>query len=129
MKITKFEDLNIWKLALKITKKIYDITCKKEFSSDFRLRDQVRGAIISVSSNIVEGFEKNNNNEFIRFLKIAKGSTGEVRNQLFIALAVRYINQQEFNELNNDLENLARQIGGFIVYLQTKRQNKEFQSK
>ncbi len=91
MKINKFEDLNIWKLSLKIIKDIYDLTAKKEFSKDFELRSQTRKSIISVSSNIVEGFEKNNNNEFIRFLKIAKGSLGETRNQLYIALAVGYI--------------------------------------
>jgi four helix bundle protein len=83
MRITRFEDLKIWQIALKITKEIYEITNKKEFSKDFSLRDQIRRAIISDSSNIVEGFEKNNNNEFIRFLKIAKGSIGEVRNQLY----------------------------------------------
>jgi len=126
MKITKFEELNIWKLALKITKEIYDFTSKKEFSRDFNLRDQIRSAITSVSSNIVEGFEKNNNNEFIRFLKIAKGSTGEVRNQLYIALAVAYVTQQEFEKTNRELEELANQIGSFIVYLEKKRKNKEF---
>ena len=71
MKITKFENLKIWKLALRITKEIYDLTSKKEFSKDFKLREQIRRAIISVSSNIVEGFE-NNSNEFIRFLKKGK---------------------------------------------------------
>ena len=126
MKIRKFEELNIWKLALKITKDIYDFTAKKEFSRDFGLRDQVRRAIISVSSNIVEGFEKNNNNEFIRFLKIAKGSAGEARNQLYIALAIDYITKNEFEKINKELENLAGQIGGFIVYLEKKRKNKEF---
>jgi four helix bundle protein len=126
MKIKKFEDLPIWQLALKVTKEIYDLTNKKEFSKDFSLRDQIRGAIISVSSNIVEGFEKNNNNEFIRFLKIAKGSVGEVRNQLYIALAVNYITEQEFDKINKELEDLANQIGGFIVYLEKKRKSKEF---
>lgn len=119
MKIKKFEELNIWKLALKVTKEIYDLTSKKDFSKDFELKNQIRRAIISVSSNIVEGFEKNNNNEFIRFLKIAKGSAGEVRNQF-------YITAQEFKTLNKELEDLAGQIGGFIVYLEKKRKNKEF---
>lgn len=63
MKIEKFEDLEIWKLSLKITKDIYDLTSKGKFAKDFGLRDQIRRAIVSVSSNIVEGFEKNNNNE------------------------------------------------------------------
>jgi len=126
MRIRKFEELNIWKLSLKITKEIYDLTAKKDFSKDFNLRDQIRKAIISVSSNIVEGFEKNNNNEFVRFLKIAKGSAGETRNQLYIALVVRYITQQEFEKTNQELEELANQIGAFTVYLEKKRRNKEF---
>lgn len=96
MKITKFEELKIWKLSLKIAKIIYHFTSKRKFSKDFSLRDQIRRAIISVSSNIVEGFEKNNNNEFIRFLKIAKGSVGETRNQLYIAMTVGYITESEF---------------------------------
>jgi four helix bundle protein len=129
MKINKFEELSIWKLSLKITKDIYDFTSKKEFSKDFGLRDQIRRAIVSVSSNIVEGFEKNNNNEFIRFLKIAKGSVGEVRNQLYIALLVCYINDVEFKKTNEELENLAGQIGGFVVYLQGKRMDKQFLKK
>ncbi|MCD6085775.1 four helix bundle protein [bacterium] len=126
MKIKKFEDLEVWKLSLKITKEIYDLTAKKDFSKDFNLKDQIRKAIISVSSNIVEGFEKNNNNEFIRFLKIAKGSVGEARNQLYIALAVDYITKKEFKKINEKLKNLANQIGAFIVYLEKIRKNKEF---
>ena len=126
MKIKKFEELNIWKSSLVITKEIYDFTSKKSFSRDFSLRDQIRRAIISVSSNIVEGFEKNNNNEFVRFLKIAKGSTGEVRNQLYIALEVGYIAKEEFEKVNKELENLSGQIGAFISYLEKKRKNKEF---
>jgi len=121
MRVIKFEDLKIWQLALKITKEIYDVTSKTEFSRDFSLKDQIRRAIISVSSNIVEGFEKNNNNEFIRFLKIAKGSIGEVRNQLYIALAVNYIKKEEFENLNNELIELANQVGRFISYLQKQK--------
>jgi four helix bundle protein len=121
MRITKFKDLKIWQIALKITKEIYDITSKKEFSKDFSLRDQIRRAIISVSSNIGEDFEKNNNNEFIRFLKIAKGSIGEVRNQLYIVLAVKYIEQDEFDKLNNELIELANQVGKLISYLEKNK--------
>ena len=129
MKITKFEDLSIWKLSLSTTKDIYDITAKNVFSKDFGLRDQIRRAIISVSSNIVEGFEKNNNNEFIRYLQIAKGSVGEVRNQLYIAREVSYITFDEFNSINDKLLDLANQIGRFIMYLTEKRRNKEFQTR
>lgn len=129
MKITRFEDLGIWKLSLKITKEIYDITSKREFVKDFGLRDQIRRAIISVSSNIVEGFEKNNNNEFIRFLKMSKGSIGEVRNQLHIALAIKYITRGEFDHIYEETETLSKQIGGFIAYLEAKRKDRQFVKK
>lgn len=129
MKIQNFEDLNIWKDSLIITKEIYDLTSKKDFSRDFVLRDQLRRAIISISSNIVEGFEKNNNNEFIRFLKISKGSAGEARSQLHIALTVEYITQEEFDKTRSDLEKLSAQIGKFISYLENKRKNGEFVKK
>lgn len=126
MKIIRFEDLQIWKLSLKLTREIYDVTSKKDFSKDFGLRDQIRRAIVSVSSNIVEGFEKNNNNEFIRFLGMAKGSVGEVRNQLYIALTIKYVIQSEFDNLHADLDQLSKQIGGFIKYLQDKRKDGQF---
>lgn len=76
MQIKQFEDLPIWKLSLAITKKIYDISAKEKFSKDFWLRDQIRRSVVSISSNIVEWYEKNNNNEFVRFLRIAKWSCG-----------------------------------------------------
>lgn len=121
MRIIKFEDLNIWKLSLVITKEVYDLTAKKEFSRDFCLRDQIRRSVISISANIVEGFEKNNNNEFIRFLKISKGSTGETRNHLRIALIIGYITKEEFDRTDNKLKDLANQTGKFISYLENKR--------
>lgn len=124
MKIKNFKDLEIWKLALLITKQIYDLSAKKDFSHDFGLSNQIRRAVVSISSNIVEGFEKSNNNEFIRYLKIAKGSAGEVRNQLEIAKVVGYISEKELVEIDKKLIELAAQIGGFIKYLETQRKIK-----
>ena len=75
---------------------------------------------------MVEGFEKSNNNEFIRFLRISKGSAGELRSQLYISFTIKYINDPEFNSNNDNLLNLSSQIGGLINYLTQKRRNKEF---
>lgn len=126
MKIQKFEDLNIWKLSLALTKDIYGITSQGKFARDFGLKDQIQRAIVSVSSNIVEGFEKNNNNEFIRYLKIAKGSAGETRNQVHIAFAIGYITKKDFDKIASELEILSSQIGAFMSYLEKKRKVKEF---
>lgn len=126
MKIERFEDFGIWKESLMLAKEIYSISSRGTFARDFGLRDQIRRAIISVSSNIVEGFERNNNNEFIRFLRIAKGSAGEVRSQLYVSVELGYITQQEFQKMNISFENLGKQIGGFINYLEKKRSDREF---
>lgn len=123
MKYNKFEELPVWRASLSLVRSLYDLTANAKWSKDFGLRDQARRAVISISSNIVEGFEKSNNNEFIRFLRIAKGSVGEVRNHLYIALSIRYISQDEFNVANEQLEKLASQIGGLIVYLENHRRN------
>jgi four helix bundle protein len=125
MIINRFEELPIRKLALKITKEVYDISAKEKFSKDYWLRDQIRRAIVSVSSNIVEGYEKSNNNEFVRFLKIAKWSCWEARNQLFIGLVIGYITQQEFDNTNESLLNLSKQIAGFIKYLEEHKKLKD----
>ena len=113
----------IWKLALVITKAVYDITSKPVFQRDFALKDQLRRSVISISSNIVEGFEKNNNNEFVRYLRISKGSAGEVRNQLYVALTISYITEPEFEQINQKLISLGGQIGGLIIYLIKKKQS------
>ena len=121
MKITRFEDLEIWKISLATTKIIYDLSGKPKFSKDFGLRDQIRRAVVSISSNIVEGFEKRSNNEFRRFLLIAKGSTSEVRNQLHIALAVNYISREEFDKVDTTLLELASKTGALINYLEKSK--------
>ncbi len=123
MKYRKFEELPIWKSSLEITRIIYDLTANLKWSKDFGLRDQSRRAVVSISSNLVEGFEKNNNNEFIRYLRMSKGSVGELRNQLYIALSVKYISNDEFQEINKRLEVLAGEIGDLIIYLDNYRKS------
>ncbi len=117
MTIKNFKDLEIWQLSVSAASKIYEITNSNNFSKDFSLKDQIRRATVSISSNIAEGFEGNGNTEFIRFLKIAKGSLAEVRTQLIIALNIKYINEKEYNSLENELVILAGKIGSFINYL------------
>ncbi|WP_417870854.1 four helix bundle protein [Winogradskyella sp.] len=84
-KFRSFEEIISWQKARELNKDIYNITNKNDsFSKDFGLRDQIRRSSISISSNIAEGFERETTKEFIRFLYIAKASSGEFRSQLCI---------------------------------------------
>ena len=116
-KITRFEEIESWKRSRELTRSIYRITLKQKFSRDFGLRDQIRRAAVSILSNIAEGFERDGDKEFIQFLSLAKGSCGELRAQLYVALDQEYIDQQEFLTLSNSAVEISRLISGLIKYL------------
>ena len=115
--IKRFEDLEIWKIARKLSLEIYEITSKELFGKDYRFRDQIRNAAGSVMDNIAEGFGRGGKHEFINFLSYSKGSTGEVKSQLYRAMDVTYISKVKFDELYIQYDNLGGQIAGFISYL------------
>lgn len=119
-KINNFEDLEVWQLSIDLAKDIYQITLITSFNRDFSLIDQIRRATVSISSNISEGFERNYNKEFIRFLRISKASAGEVRSQIYLAKELGYINEDNFNRVNNNLLILSKKLGRLIKYLINK---------
>ena len=84
--IKTFEDLEAWQKARELTREIYVFSKKGSFAKDYGLRDQIRRACVSIMSNIAEGFERNGDKEFFQFVSVAKGSSGEVRAQLYVAL-------------------------------------------
>lgn len=117
-KIEKIEDLIVWQKARELTREIYSLTNKGNFSKDFSLTDQLRRAAISVTSNIAEGFGRGGNKEFIQVLSISKGSLYEIRTQLYIAIDLNYISEKEFSTVNNLIDEVGKLINGFINYLQ-----------
>lgn len=123
--IRKFEDLQAWKDAIALADAIYAETRTPAFARDFGLVDQMRRAAVSISSNIAEGFERESNQEFVRFLSIAKGSAGELRSQLHVANHAGYIDDERFAALYALLAETGRRLAHFISYLQNdiKSQN------
>ena len=91
------------------------------FVRDYGLRDQICRASVSTMSNIAEGFERDGDKEFVQFLSIAKGSSGEVRSQLYVALDQDYISENEFNVLYNKTTENSRMISGLMKYLQQSK--------
>ena len=112
--VRDFEELAIFQKARELSKKIYHVTNKVGFKSDFRFVQQIRAAAGSIMDNIAEGFERGGNKEFLNFLYIAKGSCGEVRSQLIRANDVGCLTEEEYNELYTECRKLSAGIMNFI---------------
>jgi four helix bundle protein len=117
--IQRFEDFDAWKRARTLTRQVYAVTAAGSFARDFELRGQIRRAAVSVMSNIAEGFERDGTKEFLQFLSTAKGSAGEVRSQLYVALDASHIDQVTFDELCALTCEVSRLIHGLMRYLQS----------
>jgi four helix bundle protein len=120
-KIQQFEDLDIWKQATQIAVDVFGITLNEPLKSDFGTKDQLRRAALSISSNIAEGFEYNNDADFVRFLKYAKGSTGELRSQLFILCQLGTVSSAFYEQKHQELSKLSRQIGSLLNRIAEKK--------
>jgi len=121
MKIERFEDIKAWQEARTLVKIVYEaVKANSGFGSDYKFREQVQSAAVSIMSNIAEGFSRRSTREFTQFLFIAKGSAAEVQSQLYVALDQGYTNQQEFDKLYSKSDEVARLISRFIQYLLSK---------
>ena len=119
-KFIVFEDLPIWQEARNLAKLVYSYSSNnKQFANDYRFVSQIKAAIGSVMDNIAEGFERENNKEFIHFLYIAKGSCGEVRSQLHRAMDVGYLSADVYEHLLEQTFSLSKSLSNFIQYLKT----------
>ena len=117
MKIERFEDIEAWQLARKLTRKVYELTKKPKFSRDFGLKRQIQEAAGSSMHNIAEGFDSETNPEFLRFLRYAKRSCTEVQSELYVALDQQYITRPEFQDVYDHAGRTRAAIRGFIKYL------------
>jgi four helix bundle protein len=117
MTVRYFEELEIWKDARRLTRDIYRLTRNSKFRKDFSLREQMRRAAVSIMSNIAEGFERGGNQEFMQFLYIAKGSCGELRSQIYVALDQGYLEQLKAEDLIESLKRSSIMISNLINYI------------
>jgi len=117
MKVKAFEDLQVWQDSRAFVKSIYELTSLKNFSKDFGLKEQIQRASVSIMNNISEGYERDNNREFIKFLGYSKGSAGEVRSMLYVALDLNYISNDQFKISYDKAVSIITQISNFKKYL------------
>lgn len=116
-----FEELEVWREARELTAYVYKLSGSGKFGKDFGLAGQVRKAAVSVMSNIAEGFARGSNKEFARFLFIARGSLAEVNSQLYVAVDLGYIDEDEFEKVNDRVKQLSKRITAFISKLDPKK--------
>ncbi len=113
----KFEEIECWKKARELTRRIYEVSGKGNFVKDFGLKDQIRRAAVSIMSNIAEGHDRSGRGEFVQFLANAKGSAAEVRCQLYVAFDQDYIKEKEFESLTDLAIEISRMLAGLMNYL------------
>jgi four helix bundle protein len=112
-----FEDIEAWQAGRELVKQVYGVSGRGKFDRDLALKNQVRRSSVSICSNIAEGFERDGRAEFIQFLSQSKGSSGELRSQLYHALDLGYITQEQFEELRANARSVSAMLGRFISYL------------
>lgn len=116
-----FKELVVWQEAKKLAVEVYKLTSDGKISKDYGLKEQIQRSSVSIASNIAEGYERNSNKDFIRFLLIAKGSNAELITQLEIAKDVGYITQDIFTAI----ENQSNKIGAMLTKLIMSRKVKK----
>jgi four helix bundle protein len=117
MGYTSFEDLEVWKRSARLAVKTYDVLgdCR-----DYGLKDQMTRAAVSIASNIAEGAERDSRSEFIRFLHIAKGSSAELRTQVYIAQRIGVLSASDASTLVAELKEISSMLHGLITSLKLK---------
>lgn len=113
----KFEDLNVWKLSRELCYDLHMFCQNKKISNSGYIVNHLYKTSGSIMDNIAEGFERGGNREFLQFLYISKGSSGEFRSQLYRAKDLGIFKVEEFDALMRKSKLISGQLGLFINYL------------
>lgn len=114
---SRFEDIEAWKKARILAKLVYELVSNSQFNNDRRLRSQMLGSSGSIMDNITEGQGRAGSKEFKQFLWIAKGSSAELRSQLYRSMDIGFIDEKIFEDLFNKANEIEKMIQGIINYL------------
>lgn len=114
----QFEDLEVWQAAKNVVLAVYQRTREGMLAKDYGFKDQLQRSVVSIMANIAEGHERGGSREYIQFLYIAKGSAAEARSLVHVGKDLGYLSEQQRLDLLDQLAGIARQLGGFIRYLE-----------
>jgi len=109
-----FQELKVWQRAKELAVFIYKLTGRGTFAKDYGLRDQIRRAAVSVSSNIAEGDELGSNRQAVRLFYIVKGSSAELLTQAIITFEIGYLEKQNFDHITNECQAISGMLSKLI---------------
>jgi len=115
-----FEEFDVHKKSILLTKLVFELLKNKNFEKEFGFKEQMKRAVVSITNNIAEGSEYNNNRQFIRYLKYSKGSCAEVRNMLILSKELGFCDEQSIQISYNVTIEISQNISNFIKYLNSK---------
>lgn len=115
-----FEEFDVYKKGIQLAKLVFKLLENKKFEREYGFKDQIKRAVISITNNIAEGSEYNNNKQLIRYLKISKGSCAEVRSMLIVSRELGFCSQIEIEESYKTSIEISQNLSNFIKYLSTK---------
>ena len=121
MSAKRFEELRVWQTARELTRGVYRAADTQKLGKDWALANQMKRAVISIGSNIAEGFEKGTRKQQIEACYTAKGSAGELRSQVIAAHDVSLIDTRAYNWLHEKCETCSRQLQAYISHLRKTR--------
>ena len=109
MAFQSFEDLEVWQRGCRLAVDVFQTyaSCR-----NFTMQDQVQRSALSIPCNVAEGYERNTNKEFVRFLNISKGSSGELRTQLYISRKLDFLTKGDFNQLVGESKEISKMLHG-----------------
>lgn len=113
-KISSFTDLVVWQEGHALVLGIYKYSESFPQKEVFGLTNQMRRAVVSITSNIAEGFSRQSVKEKVQFYSIAKGSLTELQNQLLIAKDVGFLEERNYKVLSDRIDTVGRLLTGFI---------------
>ena len=109
-KIEDYKDLIVWQRSMELAEEVYRLVKKLPKEELFALSDQIRRAVISIPSNIAEGYERNSTKEYIHFLSIAKGSKAELETQLLLCTKIHYLNNSDIEKSISHIQEIVKMI-------------------
>ena len=115
----RFEDLDVWKRSARLSADVYKYFSK---NTDFGFKDQITRSSLSIPSNIAEGYERSTSKDKIRFLYYSKGSSAELRTQIYIGIEIGYIDTEIGNAWIKETTEISRMLQGLILAYKIKRE-------